>query len=370
MNMSGVVFSNIYDSCFGSLTSRRAASSIPFGGRYRMIDFILSNMVNSDISKIGVIAKYNYSSLMDHLHYANDWDLERKHGGLYILPPFGNGAHSVYRGKLDALYGNALNYLYKSNTDYIVIADSTVICSIDYNKVLKQHIASGCDLTVIANREEGCLAKLDIVIEEEDGEVKGLLVDAVPKKGDLCGMGMYIIKRTDLIDVIESLAPKGCSSFEREFVQACFYSDRISVNVYEHNDIVLRVNDIPSYYANSMKLLDEKVRSSLFKPNVPVYTKIRNEPPSLHLEGSRVCDSIVADGCQIAGTVENSILFRGIKVEKGAVIKNSIVMQGSVIRKNAYIDCAILDKDVTITDGTQLKGAPKAPLIIDKGLTV
>ncbi len=370
MKMTGIIFSNIYDSCFGSLTGRRAASSIPFGGRYRMIDFILSNMVNSDISKIGVIAKYNYSSLMDHLHYASDWDLERKHGGLYILPPFGNDNHTIYRGKLDALYGNALNFLKKSNTEYIVVADSTVICSIDYYKILKEHIKSGCTMTVIANREENYDGRLELVIEEENGSVKDMMVDVIPKKNALCGMGMFIMKRTDLIDVIESLAPKGCSSFEREFIQQSFYQDRITVNVYEYKDVVLRVNDIPSYYANSMKLLSEDVRKSLFKPNVPVYTKIRNEAPSLHMEGSKVTNSIVADGCLIEGTVENSILFRGIKVKKGAVIKNSIVMQGSVIEKNSFIDCAILDKDVTITEGTQIKGAPRAPLIIDKGLTV
>ena len=370
MKMSGVIFSNIYDSCFGSLTSRRAASSIPFGGRYRMIDFILSNMVNSDISKIGVIAKYNYSSLMDHLHYANDWDLERKHGGLYILPPFGDGNHTVYKGKMDALGNAALNFLKKSESEYVVVADSTVICSIDFSKVLKDHIKSGCDITCIANREDFYDARLDLVFEEENGVVKDVLVDAVPKKNDLCGMGMFIMKRTDLLDVIEALSPKGCSSFEREFIQSSFYSDRISVNVYEYSDTVLRVSDIPSYYSNSMKLLKEEVRNAIFKPDVPIYTKIRNEAPSLHQEGSKVSNSIIADGCNIMGTVENSILFRGITVEPGAVIKNSIVMQGSVVEKNAFIDCAILDKDVRITKNTNLKGAPRAPLIIDKGLTV
>lgn len=369
MKMSGIIFSNIYDSCFGSLTSRRAASSIPFGGRYRMIDFILSNMVNSDISKIGVIAKYNYSSLMDHLHYANDWDLERKHGGLYILPPFGTGSSSVYKGKLDAL-GNAISFLKKSEGDYVCIADSTVICNIDFSKALKAHIKSECDITLIANREENYDGRLDLVIEEEEGCVKEILVDAVPGKNALCGMGMFIMKRTDLLDIIEALSPKGCSSFERDFIQDCFYNDRISVNVYEHNEPVLRISDIASYYSNSMKLLSEDIRTALFKTNVPIYTKIRNEAPSVHYEGSKVSNSIVADGCRIYGTVENSILFRGITVEEGAVIKNSIVMQGSVIEKNALIDCVIMDKDVKISGGTQLKGSPRAPLIIDKGLTV
>jgi len=369
MKMSGVIFSNIYDSCFGSLTSRRAASSIPFGGRYRMIDFILSNMVNSEISKIGVIAKYNYSSLMDHLHYANDWDLERKHGGLYILPPFGTGSSAVYKGKLDAL-GNATNFLRKSESEYVVIADSTVICNIDFYKVMKEHRKSGSDITVIANREENYDGRLDLILEEENGAVKEILVDAIPKKNDLCGMGMFIMKRSDLLDIIDALAPKGYSSFERDFIQSCFYSDKISVNVYEHTEPVLRISDIASYYSNSMRLLSEDVRNALFKKNVPIYTKIRNEAPAIHFEGSKVSNSIVADGCRIYGTVENSILFRGITVEKGAVIKNSIVMQGSVIGKNSLVDCVIMDKDVKITSGTQLKGAPRAPLIIDKGLTV
>ena len=276
----------------------------------------------------------------------------------------------MYKGKLDALGNAAVNFLHKSETEYVAIADSTVICSIDFYKVLKSHIASGADITCIANREKNYDGRVDLVLQTENGTVSEILTDVIPDEKDYCGMGMFIMKRTDLLDVIEALTPKGNTSFEKDFIQNSFYKDRITVNVYEHNDTVLRISDIPSYYSNNMKLLSEEVRNSIFKPDVPVYTKIRNEAPSIHLAGSKVSNSIVADGCKIEGTVENSVLFRGIKVEKGAVIKNSIVMQGSVIEKNSFVDCAILDKDVTITKNTQLKGAPRAPLIINKGLTV
>ena len=369
MNMTGIIFSNIYDKTLGTLTSVRAASSVPFGGRYRMIDFILSNMVNSDIVRIGVIAKYNYSSLMDHLHYPNDWDLERKHGGLFIIPPFGHGKAPVYRGKLDALSG-AMDFLSWSREEYVVIADSTVVCNIDFSEVLKKHIESKATITCVASREYAS-GKMDLVFENDnDGKVSDILTDFYPKDGNLCGMGMYIMKRLDLMDIVSQAVSRGYTNFERDFLQRCFYRGTISVNVYEFKNTVLRNSDVAAYFANNMALLKEGIRKSIFLEERPVFTKVRNESPTLYCGGCSVDNSLIADGCVIKGAVENSIVFRNVTIEEGAIVKNCIVMQGTVIEKNAMLNYAIFDKDVVVTKDTCLQGAANVPVIIDKGMTV
>ena len=369
MNMMGIIFSNIYDKTLGTLTSVRAASSVPFGGRYRMIDFILSNMVNSDVSKIGIIAKYNYSSLMDHLHYPNDWDLERKHGGLFIIPPFGHGKSPIYRGKLDAL-SSAQDFLSMSKEEYVIIADSTVVCNIDFNEVLKAHIASGCMVTCVACKEYTG-GRMDLILEtDENNKATEIIIDYYPENGSLCGMGMYIMKRRDLIEIVEQSVSRGYTRFERDFLQRCFYGEKIAINVFEFTGTVLRNSSIAAYFANNMLLLNEEVRKNIFLEERPVFTKVRNESPSLYCEGCSVENSMVADGCVIKGTVENSVIFRDVVIGKGAVVKNCIVMQGARIEENAVLNYAVFDKDVVITKNTCLQGAPNAPVIIDKGMTV
>lgn len=369
MNMTGIIFSNIYDKTLGTLTSVRAASSVPFGGRYRMIDFILSNMVNSDISKIGIIAKYNYSSLMDHLHYPNDWDLERKHGGLFIIPPFGHGKSPIYRGKLDAL-SCAMDFIKMSREEYIVIADSTVVCNIDFSEVLKSHIASGCTVTCVACKEHTG-GKMDLILEkDENNRATEVIVDYYPELGGLCGMGMYIMKRADLAEIVEQSVSRGYTRFERDFLQRCFGGGTISINVFEFKGTVLRNSNVASYFANNMALLNEDVRKSIFIEERPVFTKVRNESPSLFCDGCSVDNSMIADGCTIKGTVENSVIFRDVVISEGAVVKNCIIMQGARIAENASLNYAILDKDVVITKDTCLQGAVNSPVIIDKGMTV
>ncbi len=369
MRMVGIVFSNIYDATMGELTKRRTVASLPFGGRYRQIDFVLSNMVNSGIASIGVITKYNYQSLMDHLSSTSEWDLNRKTGGLYILPPFSTGHTGIYRGKLEALYG-ALSFLKGNKDEYVLLCDSPIICNIDYDKVLDEHIKSKKDITIIANRAEK-KAKFDLVLDtEKNNKVTGIAVDATAAKDTLIGMGMFIMKRDALIDVIEDSVSRGLYHFERDFLQKKFMDKKLSINVYEFSDYVLRNRDVVSYFDNNLKLMDEDVRNSLFNVKRPIYTKVRDEVPTKYGDDSQVDDCIVADGCSIHGTVQNSVIFRDVRIGNGATVKNSIIMQGSSIGENAVIENAIVDKDVTVTAGTTLIGAKNAPIIINKGETV
>ncbi len=367
MKATGIIFSNIYDAAMGELTSRRTMASLPFGGRYRQIDFVLSNMVNSNISRIGVITKYNYQSLMDHLGSCDAWDLNRKNGGLYILPPFGTGQTGIYRGKLEALYG-AVNFLEKTHDDYVVMCDSTTLCNISFEKVLRAHIRSGADITAIANREAPKKPHdtQDLVLKTEGTKVIDLTVNHEYDESVYCGMGMFVLERKRLLKAIYDSVAHGLWHFEKDYLQRQFLAHRITVHVYPFEGTVLRNRDIPSYFRNNRMLMYEHIRKDLFREDAPIYTKVRDEVPTFYGETAQVNNCLIADGCMIHGTVENSILFRDVTVEKGAVIKDSIVMQGSCICEDANIRYTILDKNVLITPGRTLMGAEATPLIINK----
>lgn len=372
MKMTGIIFSNIYDTSLGDLTMKRTVASLPFGGRYRLVDFVLSNMVNSHISSIGLITKYNYQSLMDHLGSGAEWDLSRKNANFYILPPFASGITNVYRGNLDAL-SNAIHFLESTKPDYVVMCDTTVICNINYEKALDCHIESGADVTVIASANMAAFESMDsdlIVQKDENGRVTDMAIGQPLGAGSLAGMGMYIVEREYLISIINNYVSRGRYSFERDFLLSRFADDSVSVNVYEFTDPVLRNHSIVSYFKNNFRIMDEQVRDKIFKSKAPIYTKVRDEAPAYYSENCVVNDSLIADGCKIKGKLDTAVVFRDVTVEEGAKIKNSIIMQGSVIGKGAKIENAIIDKNVTITPGATLIGGSSSPIIVHKGETI
>ncbi|MBR5314823.1 MAG: glucose-1-phosphate adenylyltransferase subunit GlgD [Clostridia bacterium] len=370
MKAMGIIFSNIYDSTLGELTNHRTVASLPFGGRYRQIDFILSNLSNSGIYNVGLITKYNYRSLMDHLGSAADWDMRRKNEGLVILPPFASGHTGVYKGKLEALY-SAVSFIDNPIYDYVVFADTTVLCNIDFRPAIEGHIKSGADITVVSSRENNDVNKKHplILYADKKQRVQSMLLDSLADENAYIGMGMFIIKRKLLVDAINESHAKGYVHFEKDYMQRYFNEGKLKVSVYDFKGVVLRNENIKSYYANNMALLNEKTRNGLFGKN-PIYTKVRDEMPSFYAEGSNVANSLVADGCELYGDVLDSILFRDVTVNSGAVVKDSIIMQGTKIGKNAKLECVILDKNVTVTDNAELKGTREHPVIIKKGETV
>jgi len=370
MKALGVVFSNIYDSSLGELTNHRTVSSLPFGGRYRQIDFVLSNMSNSGIYNVGVITKYNYRSLMDHLGSCTEWDLNRKNEGLVILPPFASGNMGIYKGKLEALY-SAVSFIDNKHYDYVVVSDSTVLCNVNLRDAIESHVASGADVTVVCNKEKADSKKHPLILNTNSkGTVTGMLIDSSVQKSSLVGMGMFIFSREMLVTAINESYERGLVHLERDFLQRAFNEKRIKIGTYKFDGIVLRNEDIKSYYANNMKLLDKSVRDGLFLRENPIYTKVRDEIPTYYDKDSKVCDCLLADGCTICGEIKNSVLFRGVTVSKGAEVCDSIVMQGTKIGKNAKLKCVILDKNVTVTDGATLIGTREHPVIVKKGETV
>ena len=371
MKTMGIIFSNIYDRDLSELTGIRTVASLPFGGRYRQIDFLLSNMSNSGIYNIGIITKYNYRSLMDHLGSCSEWDLNRKNESVVFLPPFAEGESGVYHGKLEALY-TAIHFLDNPEYDYVLTCDPTVLCNIDFRRAIGHHIRSGCEVTVIAKKEtEPSDGQRSLLLKtNRKNIVTDLLIDTQVRQGYYSGMGMFIFDRKKLLETLGDTHSRGLVHLERDYLQRRFNEKAIKINVAPFEGVVLRNRSIELYFKNNLKLLDKEVRDDLFNPDFPIYTKVRDEAPTYYCEGSRISDSLIADGCTIYGNIEKSILFRDVFVKKGSSVRESVIVQGVRIGENVELQCVILDKDVTVRDNTVLAGTPEHPVIIQKGETV
>lgn len=363
-NVLGIIYSNAYDSLLSELTSVRTMGSVPFAGRYRLIDFVLSSMVNSGIGKVGVSTKANYQSLMDHLGSGKPWDLSRKSDGITFLPPFSG---EIYENRINALEA-MLPYISKSKNEYVLMADCNVVCNLDYNEIIDGHIESGADITIAYKR--GIAPKLSHVMTLEIGEnskINSVKIGETPDTACDYSINIIVMSRVLLERLLRSAMVMGSKNFERDIIAA----NVGALNIRGHKiDTYAKVIDsLQSYYDISMELLSGEFRD-LFNRENPVYTKVRDDMPAIYGICSKVKNSLVADGCIIKGTVENSILFRGVHVAEGAVIKNSIVMQDSYISANAKVNCAILDKEVVIKPGREISGAETYPIYIGKAITV
>ena len=374
MKMTGIIFSEMYIDALNSLTQDRNMAAIPFGGRYRLVDFTLSNMVNSGILNVGVLVKQHYHSLMDHLSNSQEWDLNRKNGGLQLLPPFATeDAHTGgSRGKLDELR-NALDYLETiASAPYVLLADAYVLCNIDYRAALEEHIASGCDITMFATKvtKPSQDEYASVMQADSNHKMTSYALAYSAKPGDYASMGHMIISRDLLINVIKDYSARGIYDFLRDFIQHEFNRGRLSVNIYEVNSTVLRIRNVNDYFQSSLAILDDDVAASLFRGDRPIHTRVTDEVPAYYGLECQVNHCVIADGCFVEGSVENCVLSRGVKVGKGAKLKNCIIMQGSVVGENACLENVIVDKWVTISDGAQLKGLDSNPVVIRKGVTV
>ena len=363
-NVLGIIYSNAYDSLISELTSVRTMGSVPFAGRYRLIDFVLSSMVNSGIGKVGVSTKANYQSLMDHLGSGKPWDLSRKRDGITFLPPF-NG--EIYENRLNALEA-MLPYITKSTNEYVLMADCNVVCNLDYNEIIDGHIKSGADITVAYKR--GLAPKLSHVMTFDFAECGRITSVKVGESTDTAcdySLNIIVMSKALLERLLRGAQIMGAKNFERDIIAANI--EKLNIRGHKIDTYAKVIDSLQSYYDISMELLSGEYRD-LFNSENPIYTKVRDDMPAIYGVCSDATNSLVADGCIIKGKVENSILFRGVYVAEGAVVKNSIVMQDSYISANSKVNCAILDKDVVIKPGREISGAETYPLYIGKGITV
>ena len=378
MKAAGLIFSNIHDASIPELTKPRTMASIPFGGRYRLIDLALSNMVNSDITTVGLITHDNYQSLLDHIGTGKDWDLARRSGGIRILPPFitssSRGDGKLYQTRLEALVG-VRNFIENCGADHVIISDCNMICNIDFTDALDNHIDNDADITVITKLVNTHELKfpLDRYIKVVEYNEKGEITDYCTydnQQGELhINTNMMIIKREYLLSLVNEAESRGYDSFSRDVMIRNLGKHRFFA--YEYDGYFNYIDSMQKYFFCNMKMLDSSKRKLVFHvKNRPIYTKVRNSAPTRFTESAKVTNSIIADGCVIEGVVENSILFRGVKVGKGTVIKNSILLQNTYTGDDVYLNCVVTDKDVTIKNGKMLSGHETLPFYIGKGTTV
>lgn len=369
-NVLGLVFANTHDTTLGDMTKNRTMGSVMFGGRYRLIDFPLSNMVNSGISEVGVITKSNYQSLLDHLGSAREWDLARKKGGLYILPPFGNVESTLYRGRIEALYG-AMSFIKHSRAKYVILSDCDVVTNIDYKPIVAAHIESGADITAVAHT--GVYSSDDIKTStvfnvDADKNVTSVLIN--PDISGTCttSLNVFVMSMDFLIETVNDAMARGNVSFERNILQE--KCRELKIKIYEYDNYFSKLNSPESYFKSNMALLEPENARKLFVPKRSIYTKVSDNAPVKYDLDSKVSNSLIADGCIIEGEVENSVLFRGVKVGKGAKVKNCILMQGTVVGDNAELNYLITDKNVSICENHILTSSPQYPMYVGKGASV
>ena len=377
MSVQGIIFSNLHDKNIPELTLKRTMASVPYAGRYRLIDFALSNMVNSGITSVSVITHYNYQSLMDHIGAGKDWDLARRSGGIKILPPYmtayANQSNALYNSRMEAL--KSVNYsVSRFTSDYVVLSDCDVICNVDLNDMINDHIKNKADITIAIKRvllNPGSASRNVIV----DSDAEGRLIDVNPYPTNVTGyrdinLNILVINREYLQSIVVDAIAHGYSSFNRDILSRC--APRRNFRVYKYDGYFANIGSLSEYYSQSMELLGSpENRDAIFGiKNRPIYTKVRNSAPTRYASSSCVKNSLVADGCTIDGTVENSIIFRGVKISRGATVKNSILFQDTVIGENVFLNCVITDKNVVIRDGRILSGHETLPFFIEKGKMV
>ncbi|MCQ2435896.1 MAG: glucose-1-phosphate adenylyltransferase subunit GlgD [Clostridia bacterium] len=378
MSVAGIIFSNIHDSNLSELTGIRTIASVPFGCRYRLIDFTLSNMVNSNIKNISLITNNNYNSLIDHIGTGKDWDLARRSGGIKFFPPnvmtyttgYTAGVGNNYDTRLGAMK-TLLHMISHMTDDYVVLSDCDVICNIDIGAIVDEHIATGADMTIAVKNmvvDSVTAASNSFVKSSDDGR----LIDVIAHPSEISGsaemmLSIIVLSRKYLCEVVQDAIAHGYTSFARDVIARNF--PYRNYRVYRYDGYFACVSSLEQYFKENMALLDGGTMfRELFEiPNRPIYTKVRNSAPTYYSEYSSIKNSMIADGCVIDGTVENCILFRGVKIGRGAVVKNSILFQDVYTGSNTSLNYVVADKNVVIRDDVMLCGHSSQPFYIEKG---
>ena len=370
MNVMGIIFTN--DATMGELTNKRTMASIPFGGRYRQVDFALSNLSCAGIRHVGVISRHNYQSLMNHIGDGEEWGLELEEGGLEFLTPYAMSTSHTYRGKLESL-ANAMDFLeFGGDDELVVMIDSAVLSNVDLTDVLNKHVASGKDITVVT--KAGICdgeKKIDLALKlDENGAPTDIVVDYVAGEDYVASMDIFVLNKQWLIKSVKEMIARDKFHMDRDLVLGGWNRGLVSVNVYPFEGVALFNESVEEYFYNSLSLIKKDVRHDLFHGNHPVYTKVRDRVPTYYGEDCEVENCLVADGCILEGEVEDSVLFRQVTICEGAEVENCIIMNDTVVGKGAELKYVILDKNVTVTPGAKLCGTKKNPIIVKRGETV
>lgn len=367
-NIVGIIFSNAYDECLPELTGLRTMGSVPFAGRYRLIDFALSNMVNAGIEKVGVMTKSNYQSLMDHLGTGKPWDLSRKTEGMFLLPPFSTAEQGSNVDKIASLKG-AMGFISRSTEEYVLFSDCNAVFNMDVQELMEFHTEKDADITILyKNGNSPALQDTMIMDIDTDGRVEKVSFAPTGAENVNYSLNMILMKKSLLERLMNEAISQNYNDFESDIIQR--NTGRLRIYGLEFKNYSVTIDSMATYFNANMSLLNPENCRDLFNLERPVYTKIKDEVPTTYGIVSKVKNSLVASGCIIEGEVENSIIFRGARIEKGAVVKNSIVMQDTYVAQNSVLNCVVADKSVVVTPNKTLSGAENYPVYIGKAIVI
>ena len=370
MNVTGIIFAN--DGTVSTLTEKRTMASLPFGGRYRQVDFALSNLSAAGIRHVGIITRHSYQSLMNHVGSGEEWGMELEEGGLEFLTPYAMSRTDNYRGKLESLY-SAMGFLeYGDEDEYVVMIDSAILSNIDLQDVLDSHIASGKPVTVvtkagIANGEK----QLDLALKLTDGgKILDMAVDYVAPADYAASMDIFVMSKKWMMEQVNEHIAHALYHMDRDLVLGMFHKDPESINIYQFKGLAMYNESVEEYFRNTLALTDKTTRDDLFLYNHPVFTRVRDRVPSYYGEECEIENCIVADGCMLEGEAEASVLFRQVTIEAGAEVDHCIIMNDAIVGADSELKYVILDKNVTVRPGSKLIGTATSPIIVRRGETV
>ncbi len=371
-DVMGIIYTGENDARLRELTTTRAIAALPVAGRYRVIDFLASSMVNAGIRNVGIIMQKNYHSLMDHLGSGKEWNLHGKINGLHILPPFLTRENKgLYPGVLDALRSNT-NYLVRSKQDTLVLCNSNIIFNAHLDELVRYYRDTSADITLLYTKdpsmkrdEYGTYLNVD-----KSGNVVDFEVESTHPTCENTYMQVMVIRREFLCDLVDKAVAHGLHNMDRDLIQKMVQEKQARINAVEYKGLCWQMDSVQSYFRFNMDVLDPEKRQMLFRAGLPVFTKVRDEMPAYYGDNSTMINSLVADGCQVEGIVENSILFRGVKIGPNAHVKNCIIMQDGQVHEGADIVNCILDKQAVIKRNSRLIGPDAYPIVIAKNVVV
>ena len=366
--LHGIIFSYEKRNNLRELGEIRSAASIPFGGRHRVVDFALSNLVNAGVTDVGVVLNGRYQSMLDHLGTGKVWDLSRKRGGLRVLPPFNyqkDWGVMPFRGKIEALAG-VRTYLDTIRQDYVALMDGDLVVNLPLADIFEEHVKSGADVTVVCGNDSFATEDGTYFEKNSEGRITEVLYNLHTPRG-YRGLEVYILSTQLLKDLVDECAAKDQFSWRKELQTR---KDSLYLRSYIWSGFAAQIRSVQEYYDRSMQLLNPAIRAELFCPERPIRAKGADKSSTYLGPEGKCVNSLVAEGCRIEGTVENSILFPGVVVEAGAVVRNCVLFKETVVRRDAQLSYIIADKDVEVLSNRTLMGHATYPIVLAKGSKV
>ena len=367
MNVTGIIFAN--DGTVSTLTEKRTMASLPFGGRYRQVDFALSNLSCAGIHRIGIVTRHSYQSLMNHVGSGEEWGLAMEEGGLEYLTPYSSSRTSEYRGKLESLYA-AMSFLeYGRDDELVVMIDSAILSNIDLTKVIASHIESGKDITLVTKAGIADGSKvLDLAVKlDKKGNISDMAVDYAAPADYQASMDIFVLSKKWLVEQVKEHIARNLFHMDRDLVLGLWQKKAASINIFSFDGLAMYNESVEEYFRNSLSLTKKEVRDDLFGRNHPIYTKVRDRVPTYYGEDCKIENCSVADGCMLGGSAKDSILFRQVTIYPGAEVDSCVIMNDTVVSEGCRLKYVILDKDVVLRPGTELMGTPSNPVIIKRG---